>query len=324
MTEQPPGPPPGNYPPPPPGGYPPPQPPQPPQGGGYPPPPPGPPPQGGGYPPPPQGGYPPPPQGGGYAPPPPAPGMPPAGGPGYGYGPAGQPYSVGDGFTWSWNKFSKNAAALIVPTLAYAVLVHVIALVIFFVARAVSPKTVTSYESSDYGVSYSTSSSFGAASIFVVIVGFIVLLFVMAAIQSAYIGGLLDIANGQPVTIGSFFRPRNIGNVTIATVLVGVVVGIGYALCFIPGIIAAFLLMFTVVALLDRNLSPVDAMKTSYETTKNNVGNAILAWLVQAAIVLVGELVCFVGLLVALPVAALFLVYTWRRLSGSQVAPLTP
>jgi hypothetical protein len=42
MTEQPPGPPPGNYPPPPPGNYPPPPP------GGYPPPPP----QGGGYPPP--------------------------------------------------------------------------------------------------------------------------------------------------------------------------------------------------------------------------------------------------------------------------------
>lgn len=65
MTEQPPGPPPGNYPPPPPppGGFP------PPSGGGYPPPPP----PGGGYPPPPppQGGYAPPPPGAGFGAPPP-------------------------------------------------------------------------------------------------------------------------------------------------------------------------------------------------------------------------------------------------------------
>ena len=70
MTEQPPGPPPGNYPPPPPppGGFP------PPPGGGYPPPPP---PAGGSYPPPPppQGGYAPPPPGVGFGAPP-APGQP--------------------------------------------------------------------------------------------------------------------------------------------------------------------------------------------------------------------------------------------------------
>ncbi|HEY5150614.1 MAG TPA: RDD family protein [Mycobacterium sp.] len=70
MTEQPPGPPPGNYPPPPPppGGFPP-----PPPGGGYQPPPPA----GGNYPPPPppQGGYAPPPPGVGFGAPP-APGQP--------------------------------------------------------------------------------------------------------------------------------------------------------------------------------------------------------------------------------------------------------
>jgi len=40
--------------------------------------------------------------------------------------------------------------------------------------------------------------------------------------------------------------------------------------------------------------------------------------------VLVGALVCGVGLLVAVPVAALFLVCAWRQISGGQVAPLTP
>ena len=126
------------------------------------------------------------------------------------------------------------------------------------------------------------------------------------------------------MTIGSFFKPRNVGNVIIAGLIVGILTEIGLFLCVIPGIVVSFLLMFTIVALLDRNLSPIDAIKNSFEITTKNVGNAVLAWLVMAAIVVVGALVCLVGLIVAAPVAALFQVYTYRRLTGGQVAPLTP
>jgi uncharacterized membrane protein len=28
-------------------------------------------------------------------------------------------FSIGDALSWAWNKFTQNAAALIVPTLAY-------------------------------------------------------------------------------------------------------------------------------------------------------------------------------------------------------------
>jgi uncharacterized membrane protein len=135
---------------------------------------------------------------------------------------------------------------------------------------------------------------------------------------------VLEIANGHQVAIGDFFKPRNVGNVIIASLIVGVLAGIGSALCFIPGLIVGFLLMFTIVALLDRNLSPVDAIKASFETTTNNLGPAVLAWLVAVAIGLVGALVCLVGLIVAVPVEMLFIVYTYRRLNGAEVAPLTP
>ena len=135
---------------------------------------------------------------------------------------------------------------------------------------------------------------------------------------------MLDIANGQQVSVGSFFRPRNIGQVIVAGLIVGVITTIGLFLCVIPGVIASILLIFTVVALLDRNLSAVDAVKTSFDLSKANFGNAFLTWLVGIAIVFVGALLCGVGLLVAVPVAALFLVYAWRRISGGQVAPLTP
>ena len=133
-NQNPPGyptPPPGYGAPPPPPGY---GAPPPPPGYGAPPPPPGygPPPGGGYYPPgpPPQGynptGSPPPPPGYGAPPPgypPPGYGAPPAGWPpqqGFGGQPT-QQFSVGDAFSWAWNKFGKNAAALVVPALVYGV-----------------------------------------------------------------------------------------------------------------------------------------------------------------------------------------------------------
>ncbi|OBF19977.1 hypothetical protein [Mycobacterium sp. ACS4331] len=326
MTENPPPPsgstpPPGDYPPPPPGGpaaFPP-----PPQGG-YPPPPQGgyPSPPQGGYPSPPQGGYPPPPQGG-YPPPPPAQGgyAPP---PPVGYGGPGTAFSVGDAFSWAWNKFSKNAGPLIVATLVLTVAVSLISSIFQAVATAVSPDRVTSYDEFDSGFMFATGVEYSPAGVFVLILGYLVVTVVAAAIGSAYIGGALDIANGVPVTFGSFFKPRRIGAYIVLGLIVGLITGIGFALCFLPGLIASLFLFFSTVALLDRNLTPVDAIKASFNLVKNNFGQAFLVWLVSFVIVLVGLLLCGVGLLVAAPLALLFEIYAFRKLSGADVAPATP
>ncbi len=246
-------------------------------------------------------------------------GYPPAGH----YGPGGgRPYSVGEAFSWAWNKFSKNAVPLIVATLVYALVVLALQAIINFATAAVSPADTT-YTSDENGFSFSYNVT-GVAGVLVTFIGWIVSFVVGAAIQSGYIGGMLDIANGHQVTTGSFFRPRNIGNVVIAGLIVGVITTIGFILCIVPGLIASIMLMFTIVALLDRNLSPVDAVKSSFDISKANFGNAFLAWLVMIAIIIVGALLCGVGLLVAYPVATLFLVYTYRALTGGQVAPATP
>jgi uncharacterized membrane protein len=325
----------GGYPPPQQGGYPPPPPPgggyPPPQQGGYPPPPP----PGGGYPPPPhQGGYPPPPQQGGY--PPPGAGYPPPTQGGYptqtgGYAPAGgfgsgggQAFSIGDAFSWAWNKFTGNAVALIVPTLVYALIAGLISGITYGLAFALAPDEVTTYDSSGSGFEYSASTNLGLASILVLVLGGIVLLVLIGAIESAYLGGMLDVADGQPVSIGTFFRPRHVGAVILTSIIVSILTAIGYALCIIPGIAVAILTIFAPLIVIDRGMGPVDAIKGSYEIVKNNFVHVLLAWLVIAAITAVGSLLCGVGLLVAVPVAALILVYTYRKLSGGQLAELNP
>ncbi|BDX30672.1 hypothetical protein TUM20985_12190 [Mycobacterium antarcticum] len=334
----------GDYPPPPQGGYSPPPP--PPQGGyGAPPPPPqggyGAPPPQGGYPPPPQGGYgapppqggygAPPPQGGYYPPqggyPPPQPGYPQqggypqAGGPGFG---GGREVNIGEAFSWAWNKFTKNAGALIVPTLVYAIIVGVVYGIFYGIAIAIAPDPVSSYDSYDSGFSYSFSSGLGAASLAVIFLGSLVTFVVVGAISSAYYAGLLDIANGQPVTIGSFFKPRNVGSVLVASLIIGILTSIGQALCVIPGLLVSLFTLFALVSIVDRNLPPIDALKASFELVKSNFVQVLLAWLIIGVIVTVGALACGIGLIVALPVAALFLVHTYRKLGGGAIAPLTP
>lgn len=299
----PPPPPPGGYPPPPQGGFPP-----PPQGGYPPPPPPGgypPPPPPGGYPPPPPGGYPPPPPAqGGFAPPPP------------GFGAPGRQFSIGDAFTWAWNKFSKNAGPLILATLALIVIVGVLGFLVQYAAAAVSPDRVAYVD--DYEAIFAVNYS--GAGILVLLLGYLVLLVVGATVTSAYIGGMLDIANGVPVTVGSFFRPRQVGAYIVLALIVGIVVGIGLALCVLPGLVASIFLLFSTVALLDRNLSPVDAVKASFDLAKNNFGPTLLTWLVTGALAVVGSF-CFIGLLVTAPLAILIEVYAFRKLSGADVAP---
>jgi uncharacterized membrane protein len=203
------------------------------------------------------------------------------------------------------------------------VIIGIIVGITYGLAFALAP--TTTYESSggDYDYSYSVEAGFGFMSILTFIIGYIILIVVAAAIQSAYLGGLLDIANGQPVSIGSFFKPRNTVNVIIATLIIGVASAIG-SFCFILGLVIGIFTLFTTVLIVDRNLSPIDAIKQSIDIAKNNFVQVLLVWLVAGVIGVVGALVCGIGLVVAIPVAALFVVYAYRFLTNGQIAPLTP
>jgi uncharacterized membrane protein len=205
----------------------------------------------------------------------------------------------------------------------YGLILVVLNFIIQAASAAVAPDDATSYTSDGTSFAFSYSVS-GPASIIVAIIGWIVMVVVGAAIQSAYISGVLDIANGQQVTYGSFFKPRNVGNVIIAGLIVGILTSIGLALCVIPGLVVMIFTLFTIVALLDRNLSPVDAIKASFDVAKAKFGQVLLTWLVMAVVAIIGAVLCGVGLLVAIPLVALIEVYAWRRLSGGGVAELNP
>lgn len=320
-----------------------------PQGGnpqGYPPQPrhsaPPPPPPGYGAPPPPPPGYgAPPPQPdygqqspGGYQapgygtppppPPPPGYGAPPQGYPpqaGLGGGPGGQPFSVGDAFNWSWGKFKKNAVALAAPVGIYFLIIAALIGIPLGIAFATAETTTTTTDYG-YGVSYQSSTTdFGLISWIVMTVGIILALVVAAFLQAGLTTASLDLADGRPVSMGTFFKPRNVVGVLLTTLLI--VLASSLLSCTIIGpLVIAFFTQFAVPYVVDKSLSPIDAIKASFATVRANMGPSALSWLVQYAAVAVGQIACYVGLVVGAPVAALVQIYTYRKLTGGHVAEL--
>ena len=147
--------------------------------------------------------------------------------------------------------------------------------------------------------------------------------------------GLLDIADGRPVTIGSFFKPRNFGTVILAAALLAVISGILNLPLLAGGVlfwllahaaiaVFTFFTLFTIAFATDHGLSPIDALKASFTTVRSNIGSTLLSLLVQFLLLLAGALPCGLGLFLTIPLALLIQVYTYRRLSGGPVAPKTP
>ncbi|GFP47210.1 hypothetical protein MKANGN_10880 [Mycobacterium kansasii] len=320
-------------------GYPPPPPPPgygttpPPPGYGAPPPPPpgyGAPPPGYGAPPPPPPGYGPPPGGysaPGYNAPPPPPGYGPPGAPAPGYPPqpgfGGQPksgFNVGEAISWAWNKFTKNVAALVVPLVIYGLTMAAVIGIPLAIAFATAQTTTTTVVEYDYSY-HTTSAEFSAIGWILTIIGYIALFFVVAYMHAGLLTGCLDIADGKPVSIGTFFKPRNVGAVVLTSFLLAV--GAMILSCTIVGpLVLAFFAQFAIAFVVDKSLSPIESIKASIATVRGELGSSALSWLVQYAAVLIGELACLVGMVVGVPVAALVQVYTYRKLTGGQVVPV--
>jgi len=224
--------------------------------------------------------------------------------------------------SWAWNKFSKNPLPLVVATLVFGLILGLASSVITPLMQAVSPESFTTYDSAD-GMIDTTTYSVTAGGIAVLIVATVVQLVIAGAIGAAYFAGLLDIADGRAVSIGSFFRPRNIVAVVIASLIVSILTTVGLLLCIIPGLFVMIFAYFTNVGIVDRNLSPIDGIRASFDIVKRNFGQVLLVWLTSTAITLVGALACGIGLLVAVPVAYLLQVYAYRKLSGGALVPAT-
>ena len=92
-------------------------------------------------------------------------------------------------------------------------------------------------------------------------------------------------------------------------------------LCFLPGILIAFLTSYTLFFIVDQQLEAAEAIAESVKLVWHNFGKALLFFILAAIVVAIGFIALIVGLLVAVPVVVIGFAYTYRRLQGQPVVP---
>jgi len=254
--------------------------------------------------------------GGGYGAPPPASpdGQPAAGG-------QEAPYNPTEALGYGWRKFSASPGTLLIPMIVVWVGIVVTVIIVDFLIIQTLLGTHDCTKTFN-GISVSGQCS---PSFFVQLIGAGLAIGIITVVSQILVAGLYkgaaNIADGRSFSLGQMFDDWDKAQVVIAAVLIAAATAIGTILCYIPGVIVGFLTMYTMLFVVDKKLSAVDAIKASFELVTKNFGNTFVFWLLAAIVLFIGALLCGIGLLVAAPVALIGLAYTYRRLQGEPVAP---
>ncbi|OJV76616.1 MAG: hypothetical protein BGO37_11285 [Cellulomonas sp. 73-92] len=144
---------------------------------------------------------------------------------------------------------------------------------------------------------------------------------IVALIQAQFVRVALTVTRGHRPTFAEFFHIENAGPVVVLALIIAVAEGVVRAIPIIGGLLAIvvqFFLLLAYFVLIDRQAAPLDAIRGSVELVTRNAGQTVVFYVLSVVIVIVGAILCGVGLLVAVPWVLLASAYLYRRLTGEQ------
>jgi uncharacterized membrane protein len=127
--------------------------------------------------------------------------------------------------------------------------------------------------------------------------------------------------NPDTVELSQLWHPHPFWKFVGASILVGLVIVVGFILLIVPGIIFALMYMFTTFIVIDRRLGPIDAMKESNSITRGHKWPLLGFVCILALINIAGAIALLVGLLVAIPVTSLAFTHAYRVLQARAGTP---
>ena len=114
--------------------------------------------------------------------------------------------------------------------------------------------------------------------------------------------GALRVMDGEGFSLGQLFEGYSKMQVVFASIFIAVATGIATVLCFLPGILIAFLTSYTLFFIVDQQLEAAEAIAASVKMVWHNFGHVLLFFILAAICVAIGFIALVVGLLVAVPV----------------------
>ena len=122
--------------------------------------------------------------------------------------------------------------------------------------------------------------------------------------------------NPDGAEISMLWHPRPFWKYLGLSILLAIVIGIGFALLIVPGIILFLMFMFSTIIVIERGLGPIDAMSESRRLTSGHKWQLLTFSVLLFLINLLGLLALIVGIFVSIPVSALAFVHAYRTLTG--------
>ena len=208
---------------------------------------------------------------------------------------------VGSSYSNGWRRLWKHFLVLF--------LIGIIYVLISSVSSVFDPDLIVGL-GGGYGVA-------AAAGIFSLAYGILLTGPIGYGVSFAY----LKAARDDPLDIKDMFEVfRNYWNAVLASLLVGVIIGIGFVLLIVPGIIFACKLAFTPYLVVDRKMQVIEAVKESWRMTGGHAWKVFLIGLLSIPIGIAG-LICFgVGIIIAIMWVSLAFASLYHAVSSSGKA----
>lgn len=156
---------------------------------------------------------------------------------------------------------------------------------------------------------------------FGLLIGWVLQAFFQAGFARMYLAA----ARGRPPEFSHVFSggPRFFAMLG-AMILHTVIVVIGLAFLIVPGVILSLGLMLYPYYVVDRGMSPVDALRASWEATTGQKGKLFVLALYSIGVMILGLLACCIGTFPALAVMTLAQAIIYVRLTGTEAPPPPP
>jgi len=228
---------------------------------------------------------------------------------------------VGTAFSWAINKFGKYAAVLI----GLAAVVFVVRLIGTLINRVILDALVGNCNNTIFvdGQAITTTGVCAASLVQTLIASLITAIVFGVLAWIATIGiyrAALKTTLGETPGFQNLTTGENLGKYIVVAIVYGLLIGVGLALCIVPGIIAAFLFQLAPFYALDKGESVSEALTNSFRATTQNFVPALLMTIVNIVTAFVGTFLFGILTLVALPFAALFTAHMYRQFNREQIA----
>lgn len=151
-------------------------------------------------------------------------------------------------------------------------------------------------------------------------VGKIIVNLISAVISSAfmlgYIKNLFQTMDGEEPQFSAYGQQsRKIFTYLIASIIMGIAVAIGIFLLIVPGIYLAIRLQFYSAYIVEEDCGIIESLQKSWDLTKGQGMPLFLLLLAMIGTAIVGCILFFVGLFVAVPLIYMMQCYTFRKLN---------